>query len=99
MSIPRQPGVLLGLWLLLLSLVLFFFMGRDKHLARTHRRRIPEAELFLFAVLGGAVGGVLGMRVFRHKTLHKSFALGFPALALLQLGAVLWLWLRSAGMA
>ena len=47
---------------------------------------MPEATLFLLAILGGALGGVLGMQIFRHKTKHMHFVLGFPLLLLLQWG-------------
>lgn len=71
--------------LLGMSLILFILMGVDKAKAKRGAYRIPEARLFFFAVLGGAVGGTLGMYLFRHKTRHWYFAFGFPALALGQL--------------
>lgn len=73
-------------WLIIMSVVLFFMMGDDKKRAKTAARRIPEARLFLFALIGGAVGGTIGMKVFRHKTKHWYFAVGFPLIALLQIG-------------
>lgn len=90
-----DPRLLLPAWLLLMSLALFVVMGADKRRARRARRRVPERTLFLLALLGGACGGWLGMRLFHHKTLHRNFALGFPALALLQLGLCVWLFLRK----
>lgn len=76
---------LLILILTVMSAVLFLAMGADKSRAKSHCRRIPEARLFLLALLGGAVGGTLGMWVFRHKTRHWYFAFGFPLLAAIQL--------------
>ena len=76
---------LLILILAVMSAVLFLTMGADKSRAKSHGRRIPEARLFLLALLGGAVGGTLGMWVFRHKTQHWYFALFFPLLAAAQL--------------
>ena len=78
-------------WLLLWSLVLFVLMGRDKHLAKAHDRRIPEATLFFLAFLGGGLGGCFGMQVFRHKTRHLQFIIGFPLITLLQWGLVIYL--------
>ena len=75
-------------------MVLYLMMGIDKRKARIHARRIPEATLFLFAFLGGALGGTLGMYSFRHKTKHWYFALGFPLLALLQVAFCVWLCIR-----
>ena len=70
-------------------------MGWDKHLARCRRRRIPERVLLSWAAAGGALGGVLAMRLFRHKTLHRRSSIGMPAMlaAQLLLGAVVQLWL------
>ena len=86
-----EPLRLLSLWLLLMSLVLFAVMGADKRRAQLGLHRVPEKTLFLLALLGGAVGGWLGMRVFRHKTRHWYFAWGFPLLALAQLALCAWL--------
>ena len=84
------PFLLIAVFVLM-SIILFLVMGRDKALSKTRRRRVPEATLFLLALLGGALGGVLGMQIFRHKTQHMSFVIGFPLLALLQWGAVIWM--------
>ena len=84
------PFLLIAVFVLM-SIILFLVMGRDKALSKTRKRRVPEATLFLLAVLGGALGGVLGMQIFRHKTQHMSFVIGFPLLALLQWGAVIWM--------
>ena len=92
-----DPRRLLPLWLMLMSLVLFAVMGADKRRAKKGAWRVPEKTLFLLALLGGALGGVLGMRMFRHKTKHWYFAWGFPILALLQLGLCFWLFLKGGG--
>ena len=54
---------------------------------------MPEKTLFLLAALGGSVGALLGMRVWRHKTLHKSFRFGIPAILVLQIIIPAGLWL------
>ncbi|MCF2662900.1 DUF1294 domain-containing protein [Pseudoflavonifractor phocaeensis] len=82
---------LLGLYLLLVNLAAFLVMGADKRRAKRGTWRISEKALFLPALLGGALGGVLGMRTFRHKTKHWYFRFGFPLLLVLQ--AVLLGWL------
>lgn len=73
-------------YLLLINLAGFVLMGIDKHQARRHRQRIPERRLLVLAALGGSVGCILGMAVWRHKTKHPKFTLGLPAILLLQLG-------------
>ena len=77
----------LCIWLLFMSLISFLAMGLDKRRARNGARRTPEKRLFLFAALGGALGGLLGMYVFHHKTKHWYFVVGFWALFLLQVAA------------
>lgn len=76
--------------LILMSLAAFIAMGIDKRRARLEKWRISEKVLFLLALLGGAVGGTVGMLVFRHKTKHWYFKFGFPILAVLQLAAGLY---------
>ena len=71
--------------------IVFAAMGIDKAKARAGKWRIAESTLFALAALGGALGGTLGMRVFHHKTKHKEFRFGFPALLCLQCAAVVYL--------
>ena len=80
----------LAYYLAAINVVLYAMMGIDKLCAKLQKRRIPEKTLFAFAVLGGAFGGTLGMYGFRHKTLHKTFAIGFPLLAVIQTAAVVF---------
>lgn len=81
----QHPLCLLGVYLLIMNLWLFFAMGADKFRAKRQKRRIPEARLFLLAILGGSLGGIAGMYLFRHKTRHKSFVVGFPTILLAEL--------------
>ena len=92
-----EPMEWLVLWLLMINLVTFFVFGIDKWKAKRKEkketvRRIPEKTLFLLAVLGGSLGALVGMRVWRHKTQHMSFKFGIPAILVLQLAVLLGLW-------
>lgn len=69
---------------LAVNLFSFCLMGYDKSCARRGKWRVPERKLFLAAACFGALGGVLGMYVFRHKTKHLSFRIFFPAMLALQ---------------
>ena len=82
------------LWLAVLNLLAFLLCGIDKWKAKRAKWRIPERTLFLSALLGGSVGLLLGMKTFRHKTKHKSFTIGVPAIFVLQLAAACWLLMR-----
>ena len=55
------------------SLIAFLAYGIDKYRARHKKRRTPEAVLLLLGFFGGAAGALLGMSLFRHKTLRLDF--------------------------
>lgn len=57
----------------------------DKWRARREKWRIRERTLFLFGILGGVPGVYGAMRLCHHKTLHKRFMLGLPAIFILQI--------------
>lgn len=63
----------------------FVLMGVDKRRARRNQWRISERALWLSALPFAAPGAYAGMRVFHHKTRHRAFQFGMPALALIQL--------------
>ena len=71
--------------LVVINVVTFFMYGIDKWKARKAKWRIREAALLGLAVLGGSVGAWIGMRVWHHKTLHKKFRYGVPAIIVIQL--------------
>lgn len=73
------------IYLLIINLCAFLSMWIDKRRAIRHKWRIPEKTLFLFALLGGSPGSILGMQLFRHKTKHWYFAAGMPAILMVQL--------------
>lgn len=76
---------LLLLYLLIINALGFALMLADKVKARKNLWRIPESTLMLIAALGGSVGSLLGMYTVRHKTKHRKFALGIPAILLAQI--------------
>ena len=69
---------LLSFYLLIINALGFLLMLVDKWKARKNRWRVRESTLLLIAALGGSVGSLLGMYLFRHKTLHLKFTLGIP---------------------
>ena len=85
-------------YLAAVNLAAFALMGLDKRRARRGDWRISEKTLFLPAVLGGALGGLLGMRVFHHKTKHWYFRFGMPALLIVQIILAGWLAARILGL-
>ena len=70
------------------NILLFTLMSIDKQRAKLNQWRISEKTLFILALIGGSVGGILGIYTFRHKTKHLKFTLGFPAIVLFQIISV-----------
>ena len=63
----------------------FALMGHDKRCARQGKWRVSEKALFLVTACFGGLGGVLGMKVFHHKTQHWYFTVFFPVLLIVQI--------------
>lgn len=78
----------LGFWIVwgALNAFTFILFGYDKWISGSGTRRVPEKILWLFSLLGGSVGGVIGMSVFRHKTRKLSFQLVMGIIFLMQIG-------------
>lgn len=78
------------IYLLTINLVAFILFGIDKWKAEKQKWRIPESTLLSFAALGGSIGAWIGMKVWHHKTLHKKFKYGVPAIFILQIALIGW---------
>jgi uncharacterized membrane protein YsdA (DUF1294 family) len=88
-------------YLLVINILTFFVYGIDKwrstygrllptgrKKAKQGSRRISEATLLMLAVIGGTIGALLGMQVWRHKTKHKKFKYGLPLILLAQIALI-----------
>lgn len=84
-------------YFIVVTLFTFVLYGIDKYKACHQRWRISETTLLLMAAIGGSVGALLGMKVFRHKTQHLKFKIGVPLILLLQLTLALWLLFKYNG--
>lgn len=73
------------IFIVAITLFTFIVYGIDKRKAKKGRWRIPESTLLLLAVIGGSIGAYLGMKVWHHKTRHKKFKYGIPAIIILQI--------------
>ena len=67
-------------YLIIINAAGFLLMLIDKQKARRKLWRIPEATLIGVAVIGGSIGSLLGMHIFRHKTRHPKFTVGIPGI-------------------
>ena len=81
-------------YLLLINAAAFVLMLVDKIKAQKHLWRIPERTLILSAVLGGGIGALAGMYLFRHKTRHLKFTLGIPAILIGEVFLTIWIFTR-----
>ena len=61
------------IFLIAMSVAAFILYGADKKKAKSGKWRIKESTLLGLGFFGGAVGALLAMRVFRHKTKHWYF--------------------------
>lgn len=76
------------IYLVCVNITGFISMGVDKAKAKKKAWRIPEATLFIIALIGGSIGSIIGMRVFRHKTRHWYFVVGMPLILVIQIGVI-----------
>ena len=76
---------ILWIYLVVINIVALALYGADKRKAKKHAWRISEKALFLVALVGGSVGALLGMLIFRHKTKHWYFVIGIPLILALQI--------------
>ena len=72
-------------YLVLVNAMAFLLMLADKLKAKKGAWRIPEATLMGIAVIGGSIGAICGMNLFRHKTKHPKFSIGLPMILALQI--------------
>lgn len=70
----------LSIYLAIINALGLLLMRIDKQRARKQAWRIPERILMTVAAIGGSLGTLIGMHLFRHKTKHLKFMLGVPAL-------------------
>lgn len=77
--------LLVTVYIIIINISAFHAFGKDKKLATRQELRISEKSLMRRCMLGGALGGFIGMKVFHHKTLKKRFNIGVPLLLAAQI--------------
>ena len=83
------------IYLIAINVVTFFIYGIDKYKAKNAKWRISEATLLGLAAIGGSLGAWLGMKVWHHKTMHKKFKYGVPAIIILQIVIISSLYIKG----
>lgn len=79
------------IYIIFINITSFLLMFIDKRKAINHKWRISESTLLLSAILGGSIGAILGMNVFRHKTKHLKFKFGLPLILIIQLSLIIYI--------
>ena len=85
-------------YIIVVNIVTFLVYGIDKWKAKQGSWRISEATLLILAVIGGSIGALLGMKVWRHKTQHKKFKYGVPAILIIQIITIGYLSIKLVSM-
>ena len=80
--------------LIIINILTFLIFGIDKWKARRGKWRIPEGTLIWMSIIGGSIGALMGMYLFRHKTQKRKFNLGIPAILLAQALLAYFIFLR-----
>lgn len=83
------------IYLIVINVIAFLAMGIDKWKAKRNAWRIPEQTLLSLVVLGGGIGGILGMYLFRHKTKKPKFFIGYPVILIAEIAAVIYLIIKT----
>jgi uncharacterized membrane protein YsdA (DUF1294 family) len=83
-------------YLVIINALTLLFMLVDKVKAKRNLWRIPERTLLSLCALGGSLGGLLGMKLFRHKTLHLRFSIGIPVMLAVHVVILVFLVIRFA---
>ena len=73
------------IYLVAINLIAFLAMLIDKKKAENGKWRIQEKTIFIVTILGGGIGTILGMYIFRHKTKKLQFTIGLPVITILEI--------------
>lgn len=78
------------IYLVIINIIGFLAMFIDKRKAIKGAWRIPEKTLFLLTLLGGGIGTIAGMYIFRHKTKKLKFTVGFPVILITEIALIVY---------
>ena len=81
----------LYLYILLINLITFGVFALDKKKAKKKQWRIPESTLLLLSLIGGSLGGLLAMKIVKHKTQKIKFAIGVPFLLIVNIFVIIYI--------
>ena len=73
------------IYLVIVNIIGFLAMYLDKQKAKKGSWRIQEKTLMMLTALGGGIGTLTGMYVFRHKTKKLKFTIGVPVIIIAEI--------------
>ncbi len=85
------------IYLLCINLLAFILYAYDKLQSLKNSkniRRVPEKKLLFTTLLGGTVGSILAMVIFRHKIKKVSFIIKFSVIVIIQ-AIVIFLYIKQ----
>jgi len=78
------------IYILIINIISFLAMWIDKRKAIKGKWRISEAALLTLALIGGGIGSIAGMYIFRHKTKKLRFSVGIPAILIFEIAVAIY---------
>ena len=78
-------------YLIIINILSFILYGIDKLKAIKKKERISEKTLILIGILGGSIGSIIGMNIFRHKTKKLKFIISLPLILIIHIIVVIYL--------
>ena len=78
------------IYFFIINIIAFFAMWIDESKAKRGSWRIKESTLFTLVLLGGGIGGIVGMYLFRHKTKKLYFTIGFPVILICEIVLIVY---------
>ncbi|MBQ5319056.1 MAG: DUF1294 domain-containing protein [Oscillospiraceae bacterium] len=90
--------IAIAAYILIISLISVIMTIRDKSCAKKGKWRVPEKTLFILSALGGSAAMYITMKTIRHKTQHKRFMIGIPAIMVVQALLIAGIILIKSGM-
>lgn len=79
------------LYVILINAFGLAIMALDKFKAEKGFWRIPEKTIFVVTLLGGGIGTIAGMYMFRHKTKKLKFTIGLPTILVSEIALIIYL--------
>lgn len=72
-------------YLLIINVITFILFGIDKHKSIHRKKRISNAMLLFCSFIGGSIGALCAMQLFKHKVKKDYYSVGLKYIMLMQI--------------